>query len=474
MEELLRRRGPTLIVYFSLLLCFFVVLAVLGLPVVYDTRRVPDTTFLAMVGQWVQAGDLPGRDFDHFYGGLHEWFVARAMDLFGVNIKALEYALGLQVIALGALLIIVSWRRLTASSASIFFLLIVVLIFARVPLEVTPLPTRMQSAHSFAYNRLGTALSILSVIFVLVPGKDRPSEITGALVAGFSLYCALLSKSTFAPVVFAAFFGMLIQYRWTALTYTLIAFVLSAFLLDPGGDRVLGTFAYSVESAAGTGGKPWLLEKFVGLMLAQQFQLLMLLAVVFFVGRTGTKSSWRVICTAVIVLAAFWASSVTMGTHVHVGHQAAPVLATIALALTIVSAPMHKAAFALSLLLVGFFVVPHSLMAFRTAFEIANKVDHVAIREGPMSGYLVASAPLVDEEGRLVSPHQDLEGSLIAAAALMKSQGARYYPVADYLRIIDAITVTNGNAEPDTGVVSDNRIGLGFALGTRRVESFPA
>ena len=56
----------------------------------------------------------------------------------------------------------------------------------------------------------------------------------------------------------------------------------------------------------------------------------------------------------------------------------------------------------------------------------------------------------------------------------MKSQGARYYPVADYLRIIDAITVTNGNAEPDTGVVSDNRIGLGFALGTRRVESFPA
>ena len=84
-------------------------------PVVYDTLHVTDTTFMAQAGRWVLDGAVPGVDFEHFYGGMHEWFVAQGLRLSSGHIKALDYAPVLQfgVVAAGLLL-----AALTARGAS--------------------------------------------------------------------------------------------------------------------------------------------------------------------------------------------------------------------------------------------------------------------------------------------------------------------------------------------------------------------
>src|SRR6056297_523046 len=71
-------------------------------PVVYNTLHVTDTTFMLQVSDWVREGAVPGADFNHFYGGFHEWFVAQGLSLSDGRPKALDYALVLQFCLIAA------------------------------------------------------------------------------------------------------------------------------------------------------------------------------------------------------------------------------------------------------------------------------------------------------------------------------------------------------------------------------------
>ena len=151
---------------------------------------------------------MPGVDFGHFYGGMHEWFVAQGLHLSGGTIKALDYALVLEFIVVALGLQIVAWRRLDALTTALLTLLCAVVLFARQPLESTQIIIQTASAHSFAYNRLGTALTIIAAALLLVRSESRWADIAAGAVAGVAVTAAMLAKATFFPVAIVLLLGL--------------------------------------------------------------------------------------------------------------------------------------------------------------------------------------------------------------------------------------------------------------------------
>ncbi|MEM9580133.1 MAG: hypothetical protein AAF891_05550 [Pseudomonadota bacterium] len=444
-------------------------------PITYNTRNVPDATFLAQIGRWMQEGAMPGVDFGHFYGGMHEWFVAQGLHLSGGTIKALDYALVLEFIVVALGLQIVAWRRLDALTTALLTLLCAVVLFARQPLESTQIIIQTASAHSFAYNRLGTALTIIAAALLLVRSESRWADIAAGAVAGVAVTAAMLAKATFFPVAIVLLLGLAITARWPALIAAVLAGILFGVINDPTGARSFSTLAYSAASSGSDTAYAWLFTKAVQLVFSQQLHLLLILALVFvLLQKDRSREMWTMLGLALALLMAFWATSVTMGVGTAVGHQAAPVLA--ALAVLIFFAPRDRPVSSLGLPLVvvlyAAFVLPQGLNFAGSTASGLLKADRVIITEGPLKGYLAGGKWLSyrTDTGAPASPisQVSLDQTAQSIAAGIQDAGIHYVQLMDAVRLMEDIPNRS-----EAALVSDTRLGLNFATGTSRVEGYP-
>lgn len=431
---------------------------------------------MAQVSDWVRQGAVPGVDFDHFYGGMHEWFVAQGLHLSDGRIKALDYALVLECAVLSLGLCVVAWRRLGYPTIACLILLCTALLCTRAPLEEAAILTSPMSAHSFAYNRLGTALTILCAAVLLNPSKDLSAELVGGIFSGTAALAAILAKTTFFPVALGLFSGLILMRRWPALLASLIAFSAFGILADPSGARTLGTLRYSMESSGTGATESWLIIKAVRLILSQQFAVLAILLVLsLMLFAPARRMPMSRVLGALLILGAFGAASVAMGPAGLVGQQALPVIAAVAV-LILPSIENDHARYGATLLgglLVITFVLPHSVNAVGTTLLSWQHAHHVAIKDGPLSGYLARGNWRTDDKKRPISI-QTSPDIAISQTALRLSEG-RHDATTDYILLVDAVALLQNIPDIETmGIVSDTRLGISFAVGSKRVEGFPA
>lgn len=355
------------------------------------------------------------------------------------------------------------------------FLVVTLTVLARAPAELNAQYDQIQSAHSFAYNRLGTGFAAVAAAVLLVAGRNRGSEVLGGAVIGTAVIGAMLCKSTFFPVVPIALVALAIQARWSALGAAVAMGGLVLMILDPMAAQTVNTLRYSVESSGHSTGSDWLLRKYIKMIWSHQIQLMLLSAIFAMLWWMGPKGVWRTILSAILFIGAFWAATVTMGQPNHIGQQNVPLLVASGLA-ALAFVPARAAGGdvirALSLVLFAAFVIPQTAIFAVTSWKAATKTDQLAITEGPMRGYLV-DEPLRDGKNRIVNVvSTPLDERIEAAAASMKNgkNGSvySYYAMADAVRILEGIDAS------ELGLISDTRMGLGFFAGARMVTHYPA
>ncbi|MEP4037098.1 hypothetical protein [Pseudophaeobacter sp.] len=445
----------------------------------YNTLHVGDTTFMLQVSSWVRAGDAPGVDFNHFYGGMHETFVALGLELSGGTVKALDYARLLEFGLVSVLFVLVAWKRLDFMTVNLLVLLCALTLFATLPFEERPfvLGSNVEAAHSFAYNRFGTVLSLLCATVLVRPSQHRSAEWSAGAIAGLAAMAAVFTKVTFFPIPLAMILGFALMLRWHALVAFLVAGSFFVLLLDPAGARTISVFLYSMESTGTGATESWLLRKAIRLVFSQHVEVVALLIglglVLFFPARTGaSRSVW----SAVVVLGAFWASSVTMGPAGLVGHQAVPFLVGLSVLLLpdIAQERARGAGLALSAVLFISFAGPHLLNTAGATYASIRSADEVALQEGPLAGYLARGPWRTYEDGGAISMRRDPERAVAATAErLVAGRGGD--ATTEYVLLINAVSLLDGIEVPQGyGVVSNTLLGIGFAAGADRADGFPA
>lgn len=463
----------------AVILCLVLGLAVILPATVYDTLHVTDTTFMAMVSRWVLEGAVPGRDFNHFYGGGHEFFVALAYRLFGMSIKALDYALVLQFVFVLALLFGLAWRRLDQVSLSGLTVVLAIILFARLPFEELPQLVKLNAAHSFAYNRFGTALCVICAAAALVPAKGGggPAAL-GAVIAALAAIVAVLAKATFFPIVIGVVGALALTGRWRELVIFALACVAFFLALDPSLQRVWGTLSYSLSSSGLGGGKGWLFDKAFRLVWAQQLQVLafFILLVVLWLG--ANRARRLMLVATVLILSCFWATTVTMGPPGLTGHSSAPMMAALALLLWARSVRDKQAGTQLSAagplvaLLCAALIVPHSLNILGTAAVSLRNAERAAFTQGPLAGYYARRGRLQDETGKPVILARQPDKAMAAAKRRLAEGKADastdYVALYDGVRLLESLPGSAGYR-----LATDSRLGFSFALGMPRLEDFP-
>lgn len=461
----------------ALVLSLLAALAVALPPVTFDTLHLADTTFLAEAARWIHGGAVPGRDFDYFYGGIHAQFVAWAYGLTGVTIKALDIALLLEWAVLTGLLAALAWRRLDGVATAGLLLLLSTVVFARLPFEEYPQLLRFDAAHSFGYNRLGTALVLLGAVAVLIPGRTATAETLGAGLAGVTAMLALLTKWTFAPHLLACALGFALMGRWRGLMVYLIAAGLTLLAVDPGVHRLSGAYGYLMANAGVGEGVIWILRKSLRMMLAQQVQVLAALGILILCLTRGNRALIRPALAAVLIFGGFWGTAVTMGPGGLVGHQGTPALAGLAILLAHAAyrtgargrAPMAT----LAALLLAVLTIPHGANILGTAALSFRHADKVSFQDGPLAGYLARTGHFRDPDGNIVTLPQDPQ-AVVAETAARLAAGARDDAGLDYVRMWDGLQLVGPLPEAAaTTLVSDSLIHFGFGLGTARPENYP-
>lgn len=448
-------------------------------PVVYDTLHVNDSTFMLQVSDWVRRGEVPGIDFPHFYGGVHEAFVALGLELSGGSVKALDYARVLQFGVLVVVLGMIAWQRLDTLTTSLLLLLFAVILFAALPFEERPYVgfPNIESAHSFAYNRWTTCLALVCAVVLNRPSSHRLAEIGGGVIAGMAATAAILTKVTFFPIFLAMVMGLALTARWKTLIAFIVAGVALGVAMDPTGARTIGVLIYSMESTGTGASESWLLRKAIQLVFAHNAEVLAFLvafAMVFISLPRGRAV--RLVASGLLLLAAFWASAVTMGPAGLVGHQASPFIAgMILLLLPDLERPEIKGAGVVLLCVVYVaFVGPHMLNLAGATYASIRNADQVAFSSGPLSGYLARGSWRATGNGEVISLRADPRAAVAATAERLASI-EEIDATASYVLLFDAVELLHGLDIPrGYGVVSDTSLGIGFAVGADRSEGFPA
>lgn len=447
-------------------------------PVTYDTLHVTDTTFIAQMAQYVSDGAVPGRDFNHFYGGAHEQVIAWSYAIFGETIKALDLALVLQSLAGTAILLVLAWGRLDATKTALIATIMASVLFARQPLEEHAMVRQLTAAHSFGYNRLGTVLIMLATIPLLIPTSRRSAQMMGAAIAGLCGALAIITKTTFFPAPIALGLSLALLGRYRELAIFISATGLTAVILDPSGARIFGTFFYSVDAAAGGGGLSTLARKAILLIGSQQIFLLIFAGILSVVMLRGTHTFYKTAGAATLILLGFWAATVPMGPAGLTGQQSLPILSTIGVLLWS-TARRHDAGLAkrigpLAVVLSAALIVPHGLNTLGSAAKAIWNTQHVAFPEGRMKGYLAQGRRpyLESETGRELLYSADRHQVITQTRRRLESgeldAGIQYIRLAEAIRLLEDLPNVN-----TLKVVNDSQLGLGFALDLPRVEGFP-
>lgn len=451
--------------------------SLLAMPVVYDTMHLPDTLFLLNEGWRVSQGLRPGVEYETFYGGFTSGILALAFRLFGAEVRTLDLVPLLHAAIVLALAAAILFRRTSLFSGLATVALLATVLMTRAPLEEHVALTQPISAHSFSYNRLGLALCLVVLPFILLPrDDDRILEPLAGMAAGAAMAMALLCKWSFAVIPLVALLALLLQRRWSAFGGALAGLLAAGFVLDPFGAQFLGSLAYMQEAAraeemiGGAGALTGLAFKSLNTLLSHLPVMLALLAAIFLSLREGqAEGRWTWLGGMVLMVAGFGAVCVVMGPFGLIGQQVAPVAAVLmilcferAWQADAQSAPILRV---LVLVGSGAFLLPNlgNTVAI-TAAGLAKR-DEVLITNGPMANYLQR----YDRNDLAGSPEAVMDAVATDLARTRTVTRGMEYPVfVDGLLALDRLQGIS-----DLGVIADGSFNYEFALGSVPVVGYP-
>lgn len=450
------------------------IVALLAMPIVYETKHLGDTLFLLNEGWRVYLGLKPGVDFGSFYPGLAAHFIALSYALFGLSVRAVNIAPLLQLAVILPLAGVVLYRRCEAFSFMATMALIATCLLTRAPLEDQIALTDLASAHSFSYNRLGLACClILALLVLLSPRAASRDEWLAGAAGGLALALALTSKWSFVLLVPAVLLALVLQRRHAAILGLVAVGVLGWMALDPLGRQLFGSAAYMQVVARAEsmfGGLGGVVYKSLLMFLWHLWAFLILgITLVKATLTLPGRARWVWLASAVLVGGAIGGNLLVMGSFVIVGHQVLPVLAAMSIACLEQTrgrdTALRSLQRTLAAVLAAAFLLPHltnSLLTTTAAFKNRNQV---LIADGPMRDYLQRY-----DYGSL-PPNRE---KILAEAAATVAQVGTIPSDMQYPVFVDGLSALQRLGDlSNIGIVSDGLVNFEFALGARPVVGFP-
>ncbi|MFK7751023.1 MAG: hypothetical protein AB8B51_00595 [Sedimentitalea sp.] len=447
-------------------------------PIAYDTIHLQDTMFFAELGWRILNGALPTIDFNHFYGGVVAQYVAWAFQLFGVSVKSIDYAFVMMMLStLGLAMIVAAWRT-TRLSALALAMLVVACVLARVPFEELTAIQRPTSAHSFVYNRLGSAIALVLTVFALIPASKRWPDVIAGLLCGAAAYMIVLIKPTFVPFLPVFYLALLLQGRWIALAASAVGLGVAIVALDPGAARIIASFDYAVGSAGSRVSITDLILKTVAVFLVQPMPLLFVFLALVVAIKTGGRRAVMFTLAAFGLTVGFGGMTATMGWRGSIGQQALPFLSVICVVFyewaRKLERPNQSALGFLQLTaicVVMSFTLPQLAQSTLSGLVGYLRQPLVLFSEGPLSTYLAWSDEFITPKGQISEP-MPLAEQIDAAkahleAGLKINVGVEYAMIADGVALLDQVpNVKNLGIGGDYGMFT-------FALGAVPVMGYP-
>lgn len=270
---------PFIIFNFTLVLYFILALALQ--PIAIGNIDLDDTILLANIGWRVINGLKPVIDFPHLYGGVVAEFVSLSFYIFGVSFRAINFALiimfGVSITVLGFL----SVSRISLARFSLLAVLSAALMLSLVPIEVgrIAVPTIGQS---FSYNHFAVILMMALTVYTLVRVDNINLEIASSIVAGIIIVLLTLVKPTFSVFGLAVIAACLVQSRWLSVGIIILSIVIGTIVLDPGLQRILGSWDFLLNSDVGQRATIfYFLKKSMSLIVQQLLSIIIVAALIY-------------------------------------------------------------------------------------------------------------------------------------------------------------------------------------------------
>ena len=437
-------------------------------PVTYDTLHLIDTLYITEIGWRMHLGYTPGTDFGSMYGSTIGHYISLAFTIFGVSIKSLDYAVAIQYLTLVALLGSVAYKRLAVSTFLLLLLTVSSVLFARLPLEEYPTLLRLESAHSFSYNRFATGIMVIFMSFALVRAQTTKVEIYASVMVGLFCSLLLLTKSTFIIFIVGLLISIAFQRQWAILLIMTLTVMVATLIQDPSGIQALNTFRYAVElNFVSNQNYWWLITKPMWIVLSQLWAFALTGLVYFlFLSSKSKTNAWAV--SALLISAMM--TAVTMGAQGLSGFHAVPLLAGIVIA---VSASIQDGSSkettivkALALLIVITTAVGLTTSSVLINLKAAKNAHQSNFTTGPLRGYWAHSKGLTNADPTLTD--------LIKRAQSHLNNGGKVNIEVEYAQLVDAYrTLSTHPNIRQLKVVSDTPLNFSFALQTMPALTYP-
>ncbi|MEX0299177.1 MAG: hypothetical protein AB3N28_08910 [Kordiimonas sp.] len=446
--------------------------SLLAMPIVYDTAHLGDSLFILNSGWRVFQGLTPGIDYNSFYGGLTAQYVALSFEIFGPKVHALDFAPLLQFASLVPLILAVMLQRSSVTAIWVTLALTATIILTRAPFEEYTALTELVSAHSFSYNRLGLALSIVVLLTVLLPKASRHFDAFIGLVGGIAIALALLTKWSFITILPPAILALALQRRGFALGGLLLGIMLGFFALDPTGQRFLGTLSYVNDAASaenGLGGLSGLIFKTQRVILSHFLVILIAVVALYYSIRSKSQMAWSWGISALLMIGGLGVSSLLMGPFGLIGHQVTLIAAVFVLICAenirlseIASTDQKSVVIAFAKILCIAVILPHLSNALLVTGASFGNRDQGLIAEGPMSEYLHRHTDTI--------PNQNMASQV----ATMISERGYISRDLEYLVFVDGLTAIQTLTENNQyGVIAEGLMNFEFATNSLPVVGYP-
>lgn len=241
--------NPRVLIIFNILIAALLPLMLVRSPVLLDTVHTDDTLMWAHLGWRGLNGLTPVLDYPHFYGGLVAQVITWSFELFGFRFKAIDYAFVAMFLAATSVMLLLTYRRLSALSVSLLVAFSAALVVSLVPIGLGPIHA-LHAAHSYVYNHLAIVLIMGLTVFGMVETSNARLEILSALAAGFALYILVLLKTPFGAFAPFLLIALLVKQRWAAAIAVVLSGTATMLTLDFGMPRALGSLNVALSSAA--------------------------------------------------------------------------------------------------------------------------------------------------------------------------------------------------------------------------------
>ncbi|MEM7177014.1 MAG: hypothetical protein AAF503_04855 [Pseudomonadota bacterium] len=440
-------------------------------PYLHETLWIADTFFLANLG-WRGVNELtPVLDYPHFYGGVMAALATLSMELFGVTIKALDYALILAFLGVAVLTVLLLYWRVSLLTAVVLLLLSASIILPLSAFErgevVWPYLT-----HAFSYNHVAASLIFAMMGFGLFAPQAMQADVLGGLAAGVSLYLLFLLKFTFVIFAPALILVLLIQKRVWALAALLVGAAATMLLFDPGAERAIGAGAYSLSLAGDkAGGVTGLIKKVFYLTSRAQFQFAVLFAMAIYVIAMDRRA-WAFLVQAGILFLGYVGAAITMGPEP--GLQLAPgTLAMVLLFAEWLRGRRPSQAFAaqvIGCMLIGVVALAQLGNAWFTTMRGVMAGYKPLVAEGPLSTYVVHGIAAVDGPDARTRLEQ-----ATARVIEIKEAGQAFDESVEFAILAEGIAMLQGIEGMSEARIVSNGFMFEFSvpLGAPPVISFP-